>query len=319
VRERIFDPDDGEPPAGACGVLTREFRGTGPSPINAALPRRRAAATGLVLGGVLSVQLGAALATTLFDELGTDGAVLLRTLFAAIALVAVWRPSPAGQGRYQLALVLLFGITLAGMNASFYAALDRIPLGIAVTFEFVGPLGVAIAASRRPIDLAWVALAAAGILLLSHGPGGSLDALGVGFALLAGAFWGAYILLTARIGRAFTGGGGLAMGMAVSAVLLLPGGIASGGADLVQPALLATGLAVAMLSSAIPYTLELEALRRLPAGTFGVLMSLEPAVAALVGFAALGQDLGTTEVVAIALVVTASAGALRAAPPGAEA
>jgi inner membrane transporter RhtA len=283
------------------------------------VPRRRATATGLVLGGVLSVQLGSALATTLFDELGPNGAVLLRTLFAAVVLLAVWRPSPGGLGRYELALVALFGITLAGMNASFYGALDRIPLGIAVTFEFVGPLGVAIAASRRPIDLAWVAFAAGGILLLSHGPGGSLDALGVAFALLAGAFWGAYILLTARIGRAWTGGGGLAMGMAVAAVLLLPMGVASGGAELVHPSLLAIGLAVAMLSSAIPYSLELEALRRLPAGTFGVLMSLEPAVAALVGLVALGQDLAANEVAAIALIVIASAGALRRVPAAAEA
>jgi inner membrane transporter RhtA len=196
------------------------------------------------------------------------------------------------------------------MNLAFYAALDRIPLGIAVTFEFVGPLGVAIVGTRRGSDLLWAGLAGIGIALLSPGVGGSLDALGVGFALLAGAFWAAYILLTARVGRAFERGDGLALAMAISTLVLIPGGIAGGGGDLLAPSVLAVGIAVALLSSAIPYSLELEALRRLPESTFGVLMSLEPAVAALVGLAVLGQALSAREVAAIALVVVASAGAL---------
>lgn len=273
----------------------------------------------LVLGAVLSVQLGAAVATTLFDELGPAGTVLLRIAFSAVVLIAIWRPGASalrGVGRRQVAL---FGLTLAGMNLSFYEALDRIPLGIAVTLEFVGPLGVAFASSRRRGDLAWATLAAGGIVLLSPLPGGSLDALGVGLALLAGVFWGAYILLATRVGALLEGGSGLALAMCVGAVVLLPFGVAGGGGALGEPALLAGGFAVAMLSSAIPYSLELEALRRLPQGVFGVLMSLEPAVAAGVGFALLEQGLVAREAVAIALVVAASAGALRSAPPSVEA
>jgi inner membrane transporter RhtA len=272
--------------------------------------RTRVTSIGLVMGSIVSVQSGAAAATTLFDQIGPAGAVLLRTLFAAVALVIVWRPTLHGHTRPELRLVALLGAVLAAMNLSFYASLDRIPLGLAVTFEFVGPLGVAIAGSRRGADLAWAAFAAGGIALLSPGIGGSLDALGVGFALLAGAFWAAYILLTARVGRAFERGDGLALAMSFSSLLLLPGGIVAGGTDLFDPGLLGVGVGVALLSSAIPYSLELEALRRLPENTFGVLMSLEPAVAALVGLAFLGQALSGREVAAIALVVIASAGAL---------
>jgi inner membrane transporter RhtA len=270
----------------------------------------RATSIGLVLGGVASVQLGAAVATTLFDDLGPAGTVLLRTGFAAIILVAIWRPGIPRSAGEPLRDAVLFGLALAGMNLSFYAALDRIPLGIAVTFEFTGPFAVAVAGSRRISDLLWVALAAAGIVLLSPGLHGSLDGLGVAFALLAGCFWAAYIVLSARVGRRFSGGHGLALAMAVATIVLLPIGIVGGGSALSRPGLLAVGLAVAVLSSAIPYSLELEALRRLPKGTFGVLMSLEPAVAALVGLVALGQGLSGTEVAAVALVVAASAGAL---------
>jgi inner membrane transporter RhtA len=267
----------------------------------------------LVMGAVASVQLGAAVATTLFDDLGPAGTVLLRTGFAAIALLLLWRPQIRGKEPVALRDAVLFGLALAAMNLSFYGALDRIPLGIAVTLEFTGPFAVAVAGSRRASDLLWVALAAAGIVLLSPGIHGSLDVTGALLALLAGVFWATYIVLAARVGRAFSGGQGLTLAMVIATVVLLPSGIIAGGSDLGDPALLASGLAVALLSSAIPYSLELEALRRLPKGTFGVLMSLEPAVAALVGLVALGQDLSTTEVVAIALVVAASAGALSTA------
>jgi inner membrane transporter RhtA len=267
----------------------------------------------LVVGAVASVQFGAAFAKTIFDEIGPGGAVFLRMLFAAAVLMLIWRPRLSGHGRRDIVLILLFGAALAGMNGTFYAALDRIPLGIAVTFEFVGPLGVALFGSRRRLDLVWVALAAAGILLLSDFGGTDLDGLGVALALIAGAFWAAYILLSARVGQAFPGGGGLALAMLVAVVPLAPIGVAQGGADLLVVWVLAVGFAVAMLSSAIPYTLELEALRRLPAGVFGVLMSLEPALAATAGFIALGEDLATREVVAILLVVAASAGAARGA------
>jgi inner membrane transporter RhtA len=267
----------------------------------------------LVMGAVASVQIGAAIATTLFDELGPAGTVLLRTGFAAVVLVLLWRPRLRGRSTQSMRDAVLFGLALAGMNLSFYAALDRIPLGIAVTFEFTGPFAVAVAASRRASDLVWVALAAGGIVLLSPGIHGSLDVTGTLLALLAGAFWATYIVLAARVGRAFSGGQGLSIAMVVATVVLLPAGIVAGGSELGDPGLLAVGLAVALLSSAIPYSLELEALRRLPKGTFGVLMSLEPAVAALVGLVALGQDLSANEVVAIGLVVAASAGALSAA------
>lgn len=267
----------------------------------------------LVLGAVSSVQFGAAFAKTLFDDVGPIGSVFLRLLFAALVLMLIWRPRLTGHARRDLALMLLFGATLAGMNASFYAAIDRIPLGITVTFEFIGPLGVAVFGSRNRLDLVWVGLAAAGILLLSDFGGADLDGLGVALALLAGAFWAAYILLSARVGQSFSGGDGLALAMVVAVLPIAPFGIAQGGGELLVIGVLAAAFAVAMLSSAIPYTLELEALRRMPPGVFGVLMSLEPALAATAGFILLGEDLAAREVVAIMLVVAASAGAARSA------
>jgi inner membrane transporter RhtA len=268
---------------------------------------------GLVLAAVASVQFGAALARTLFDELGPGGTVFLRVLFATALLLALWRPRARGHSSDDLWLAALFGLSLAAMNLAFYASIDRIPLGVAVTFEFVGPLGVAIAGSRKPRDLLWVGLAGAGILLLSDFGDADLDGLGVGLALLAGGFWAAYILLSARAGRAFPGGTGLALALVASTALLMPVGVADGGAELLEPELLALGAAVAILSSAIPYSLELEALRQLPERVFGVLMSLEPAVAALAGFVVLDEGLSGREAVAIGLVVTASAGAARGA------
>ena len=281
----------------------------------------RGAATALVLAGIVSVQVGAAFATTLFDELGPGGTVFLRIAFAAVLLLVIWRPPLRLRDEAARRDVVLLGLVLAGMNLSFYLALDRIPLGIAVTLEFVGPLGVAIAGSRRRLDLLWVGLAAAGILLLSPVPGSDLDALGVVMALVAGSFWAGYILLTARVGRALPGGGGLAIAMTIAALAVAPVGLAEGGDALLDGELLAIGLAVAVLSSALPYSVELEALRRLPENTFGVLMSLEPAVAATVGFVGLDQDLAAREVVAIGLVLVASAGALSAVgtPRAAEA
>jgi inner membrane transporter RhtA len=270
----------------------------------------------MVLTAVLSVQIGAAAATTLFDEVGPVGAVLLRLLFAAIVLVLIWRPHPLEADRDGLRLALAFGVVLGAMNFFFYEALDRIPLGIAVTLEFAGPLTVALLASRRPLDLIWVASAAAGVLLLTR-PSGSAEAAGVAFALAAGACWGLYIHLGARVGRVFPGGRGLALAMCFAAALLLVPGAVSGGGDLVDPHTAAVGAAAGVLSSVIPYSFELEALRRIAVGTFGVLMSLEPAVAALVGLIALGQDLATVDVAGIALVVVASAGVLSVS--GAEA
>jgi inner membrane transporter RhtA len=267
----------------------------------------RVPAPGLVLVGIGSVQVGAAFATKLFPHLGPAGTVLLRVLFAAVVLCAIWRPRPRAYTARELRLAALFGLSLALMNLSFYEALDRIHLGIAVTLEFVGPLGVALAGSRSRLDVVWALLAASGVILL--GGVGTPSLTGVVFALAAGGFWAAYILLNARVGRAFRGGGGLAIAMAIGTVPLIPVGIADAGAALLHPDLLAVGFAVAMLSSVVPYSLELEALRRIRSQRFGVLMSLEPAMAALAGLVVIGQDLSGLDVVAIALVVTASAGA----------
>lgn len=271
-------------------------------------------AAGLVLLGIGSVQLGSALATTLFDEVGAAGTVLVRTAFAAAVLLAIWRPARQALSGATVRSIVLFGVTLAGMNLCFYEALDRLPLGIAVTFEFTGPLGVALLGSRSRSDLLWASLAAAGILLFAPDIGNGLDPVGVAFAFAAAGFWAAYILLAARVGRGPAGLGGLSLAMLVASVILIPAGVHSGGSGLLDPALLAAGLGVALLSSAIPYVAELEALRRLRASTFGVLLSLEPAVAVLIGASVLGQGLDMLQLVAIGLVVVASAGALRGAP-----
>src|SRR3954452_20835260 len=270
----------------------------------------------LVLAGVTSVQVGAALARTMFDDLGPSGTSLLRIVFAALALVLVFRPDPRRYTFNELRYALAFGIALGVMNLTFYLALDRLDLGVAVTIEFVGPLAVAVFGSRRRLDLVWAALAAAGIVLLAN-PGGSdsLETLGLVFVLIAAGCWAAYILIAQRAGRVFPGSHGVAMAMVVATLVPLVPGIADAGSTLLEPQWLALGCAVGVLSSAIPYSLETEALRRIPANVFGVLMSMEPAVAALAGFVVLGQDLGLRELVAIGLVVAASAGVSIVTPP----
>jgi len=277
----------------------------------------RAPSGGLVIGAIASVQFGSAVAAKLFAAIGPGGAVLMRLLFATVVLLVIWRPAVRSRSRRDLLLAALFGLDLFGMNYTFYHALHRIPLGIAVTIEFVGPLAVAIGGSRRVLDLVWVALAALGIRALTHGGSHGIDGLGVAFALIAGALWAAYILVNARVGRVFERGTGLALAMAIGSLAALPPGIAEGGGHLLEPRSLALGAAVGMLSSAIPYSLELEALRRIATSVFGVLMSLEPAVAALAGFLILGQGLGARQLIGIALVVLASVGASRRAhePP----
>jgi inner membrane transporter RhtA len=272
------------------------------------MSRGRAVAVGLVLAAAGSLQVGAAFAVTLFDELGPGGAAFLRLALAAIVLWAIWRPKiPSHPPERRLAVA--FGVALGLMNWSIYESIARIPLGVAVTIEFAGPLLVAVLGSRRPLDGVWVTLAAAGIVLLADPGGGSIDALGVFFALCAAACWMAYIHLSQRTGQTFPGGSGLALAMAVGALIVLPAGVVQGEGALIEPDLLGAALVVALGSSVLPYSLELEALRRLPAAVFGVLMSLEPAVAALAGFVVLAQDLGMRELIAIAMVVVASAGA----------
>jgi inner membrane transporter RhtA len=262
----------------------------------------------LVIAAVTSLQFGAGFAVTLFDELGPGGAAFLRQAFAAVVLIAIWRPRLAGHALVDIRLAAAFGIVLGVMNWAIYSAMDRIPLGIAVTIEFAGPLAVAVIGSRRALDLLWVALAAGGILLLADPGGGSLDSAGVAFALLAATMWAFYILLSARVGQVFPGGSGLALAMVAAVMITAPVGISQAGSELLSPELLAAGAAVALASSVIPYSLELEALRRLPARVFGVLMSLEPAVAAIAGLVVLGQALDALECVAIGLVVVAGIG-----------
>lgn len=265
----------------------------------------------MVLGAIVSIQVGAAIGTGLFPDIGASGVVFMRAIVSAVLLTAIWRPGIA-TFRENPRLLLIFGVALTGMNLCFYEAIDRIPLGTAVTLEFIGPLTVALVTSRRRRDWIWAGLAAAGILLLTGGVGGEdLDPTGVALALAAGFFWGSYILLGKRMGQAFAGGKGLAVAMAVSAVMTAPFGIADGGSSLIDLEVLVIGIAVGVLSSALPFTLELEAMRRLPSSVFGVMMSLEPAVAAAVGLVILSQSVVPTEIVAILLVVAASAGALR--------
>jgi inner membrane transporter RhtA len=262
----------------------------------------------LLVCSILSVQLGAALATSLFATIGSSGTVFLRLSSAALILWLAWRPRLRAYHRSEYVLVGLFGLTIAAMNALFYAAIARIPLGIATTLEFVGPLGVAITASRKWRDLVWVGFAAAGIALLAPIGKTSFDPLGIVFALLAGVGWAAYILFNVRIGQAFSNGEGLALSMGVAALAFSPFGLLSGGAHLLNPRVLLIGVGVGMLSTVVPFSLELEALRRLPARVFGVLMSLEPAIAALIGFVILHETIGLRGLIALTLIMAASAG-----------
>jgi inner membrane transporter RhtA len=276
----------------------------------------------MVLTAALSVQFGAALGATLFDTLGPGGASLLRQAFAAAILLALWRPRVRSYSWSALRLVGAFGVALGLMNLFFYEALDRIPLGVCVTIEFIGPVAVAVLFSRRALDLVWVGLAVGGIVLLADPFGaGAVDPVGLAFILAAAACWAVYIVLAQRASRVFHGSTGLALAAGVAWLMpLVPGLTETSAGELLAPAALATGLAVALLSSVIPYSLETESLRRLPANVFGVLMSLEPAVAALAGFIVLGQHLSARDLVAIALVICASIGVTRtSAPPAVDA
>jgi len=276
---------------------------------------RRPPPAALVAVGAVSVQCGAALATRLFAQVGPAGAVTLRLALAAVLLAATARPRARRLGAMRpadLGVAVAFGVVLAAMNLCFYEAIARIPLGVAVTVEFAGPLAVTIGGSRRRSDLVWAVLAGAGVFLLAGGHllGGSgrLDPAGVGLALLAGAFWAGYILLSAQTGRRFGGTTGLSVAMVAAAVAIVPVGAAAAGAALLRPAVLALGLLVAVLSSVIPYSLELAALRRVTPRAFGILLSMDPAIAALVGLVVLGQHLTVTEVAALLAVVAANAG-----------
>jgi inner membrane transporter RhtA len=271
----------------------------------------RPGAIGLVLAGALSVHSGSAVAATLFPRAGVGVVVALRLTIGAILLLAICRPAVRGLSRSDWALVAAFGAVLAGMNSIFYQAIERIPLGTAVTLEVLGPLTLSVVAARRASAWLWAGLALAGVALLGRGGFDRLDPLGVTLALVAGALWALYIVLSSRTGSRFPKADGLALALGVAAVLTLPLGVAGAGSALTDPVVLGLGAAVAVLSSVLPYTLELFALRRLPTSTFAVLMSLGPALAAGAGLLILGQAMTWTEALATALVIVASIGAVR--------
>jgi inner membrane transporter RhtA len=264
-----------------------------------------------VLGGIISVQVGAAVAKGLFDRVDPTTLVWLRLATSTLVLLAWARPSLRGRSRADWLVVLGFGASLGTMNWAIYQSFARIPIGLAVTLEFVGPLTIAVLGSRRPRDLLWVALAAAGVVLLGFSPAG-VTVVGVGFALLAGAAWAAYILLSAGTGRRWPGLDGLAVASLLATLPLTPYAAATGGDALLDPRVLIAGALVGLLSSVVPYSLELAALRTMAPSTFGVLMSLEPAAAALAALVLLGERLEPLQWCALACVVVASVGATRA-------
>jgi threonine/homoserine efflux transporter RhtA len=274
----------------------------------------------LVFGGIISVQIGAGLAGRMFADVGPAGVTGLRLWWSALivavvggrALARALRAVVADRAWRDLAVAVAFGVVLGIMNFSIYQSFARIPLGVAVTIEFLGPLAVAVASSRRWLDALWVVLAAAGVLLLTQGSAGhAVSVAGIAFGLVAAACWAAYILLSRATGRRFGGSSGLVIAMVVAAVLVTGPAISADGPALLHPSVIAEGLVIGLLSSVIPYRLELEALRRVPAGIFGIWMSLEPAVAALVGLVLLREALLARQWLAILLVIVACAGASR--------
>ncbi|MCY7372554.1 MAG: EamA family transporter [Spirochaetaceae bacterium] len=271
-------------------------------------PTDRVPAPLLVLVAIASVQLGSAVARTVFDEVGANGITLLRLGISALFLVLVVRPRVRRWSRQQVGSAVLLGLTMGAMNIVFYLSIRTVPLGVAVTVEFIGPLLVALVQSRRFRDFVFVLLAAAGVVLLGVDGGSDVPIGGLALALLAGLFWGGYILASARVGRLVPGMDGLAVALVVSAALALPFGAEGAMGAFGDPMLLMAGVAVALLSSVVPYGLELAALRRIPTRVFGILMSLEPAAAALAGLVVLGQQLAPRELVALVLVSVASLG-----------
>ncbi|MDY0908178.1 EamA family transporter [Microbacterium sp. CFBP9034] len=264
----------------------------------------------LVVVGLVCQEIGASLAVLLFPTVGPLGMVMLRLVFSAVILLAIARPTLRGHSRSDWTGVVWFGAVLALMNGLFYLALERLPLGVTVTIEVLGPLTLSIVASRRASSWLWALLALVGVVALGGGGWDRLDPLGVLFALGAAASWAFYILASARVGRAFPKLNGLALAMAVGALIALPLGILDAGAALLRIEIVALGAAVAVLSSTIPYALELIALRRLHAAVFAILMSLAPATAAIAGFVFLGQHLMWLEIIGIGLVIAASIGAV---------
>ena len=279
--------------------------------MTAGLGRNSAAA--LVLIGLTCQEVGASFAVMLFPQTGPLGIVMLRLVFSALLLLAIARPRLRGHSPAAWRSVIWFGVVLASMNGLFYLALERLPLGVTVTIEVLGPLALSIITASGVARWLWAGLALAGVVALGAGGWDRLDPLGVLFALAAAVSWALYILASARVGREFPRLDGLALAMTVGAVLALPFGVAQAGEVLLRGEILALGAAVALLSSTVPYALELIALRRLPASAFAIMMSLGPATASVAGFLLLGQHLSWLELCGIALVIAASIGAVRSA------
>ena len=261
-----------------------------------------------VLFAIISVQSGAAIAKTLFPAIGAAGTASLRIGISAIILLAVYRPNLLKITPNQWKIVIPYGLSLGAMNLIFYLAIERIPIGLAVTLEFIGPLVVAVIGSKRLIDYLWVLLAAIGIVLIAPWSNNGIDLLGVLFALLAGALWAAYIVLGTKVSKIMKGGDAVATGMLFASILIVPFGILENGLTNLTPTFLYLGIALALLSSAIPFTLEMKALGQLPARTFSILMSLEPAAASIFAFIFLQEHLAFNEILAVVFVVIASVG-----------
>ncbi|MDR6763384.1 inner membrane transporter RhtA [Flavobacterium sp. 2755] len=261
-----------------------------------------------VLLAIISVQCGAAIAKTLFPAIGAAGTASIRIGVSALILLLAYRPNLKAITPAQWKIVIPYGLSLGAMNLIFYFAIERIPIGLAVTLEFMGPLLVAIIGSKRLIDYCWVLLAAMGIVLIAPWTNDRLDILGVIFALLAGALWAAYIVLGGKISKIMNGGQAVSTGMLFAAILILPFGFLENGLANLTPKLFGMGIALALLSSAIPFTLEMKALGQLPPRTFSILMSLEPAAASICGFIFLQENLSFYEILAVLCVVVASAG-----------
>jgi inner membrane transporter RhtA len=277
---------------------------------------RAAPAPALELTAILSIHLGAALATRLFGAWGEQGTAFARLTIGAAVLLAITRPRPSALSGADWRRLVVFGVVLAGLNLFFYEALARLPLGVVATIEFAGPLTVALVGTRRPLDVLWVVLAATGIVLLAPIGGVPLDPVGLAFAAAAATCLALYIVVGGRLGRTVPGLQGLALAMAVAAVLLLPAGAVRGGAALLRPDLLLLGVVVALISTIVPFSLEFEAMRRMRPRAFGVLLSCEPAVAAVVGVVLLGDVLGPRQLVALAAIVAASVGSTLRARTG---
>lgn len=265
-----------------------------------------------LMGSLVSLSVGTSFAKHLFPAIGAEGTTAYRILFAMLLLMALWRPWRRRWTLQDIGPLALYGVTLGAMNLLFYTSLKTIPFGLAIAIEFTGPLAVALWTSRRATDLLWVALAAAGLALILPWQGldapGALDPAGMGFALAAGVCWALYIVFGQQVAHRY---GGLAtpMGMLAAAVLVLPIGVAQAGAALLDTRWLLAGLAVAVLSSAIPYTLEMYVLRHLPKRTFSILLSLEPAVGAVAGWIVLAERLSLQQMLAMAFIMAASMGA----------